>query len=270
MLKGVVNDIMLFFGSIAILCLGPCLVAHVRLVKYMFTNRIHHQVYISSDCSLSYMVLCVVDRRTSRVQALLVVNDEFLKHCIGEVRLVSCSSGTSFEVDVSVFRHARCCKHRIFWSYVSLYKACKLKVCQGQPSHWTAKHWSAWAKQFSDQFGVTQGVHGVQHSFATNHKLRLDEAERCLPYAATSTLGVLSHMLSFGFLTPQQGGLRDVSAKLSAANLLHAMLAGIVANAEALKLRVSCEREWKSVWPRPEWREVELPTYMYCASLLVS
>ena len=140
-----------------------------------------------------------------RIQKL---STEMVRHRMGDVT-VHHGTLSTYDLAAAVFKRPRGCGFMVYWSLTSL--CCKFGI-NGKPSDWIQKGITAWRNACAGVLGSHQGqiIFSTQPSSATD---KLQWHERCLPWPAVATSGLLPLLTKFAFFDRSQGGFGEDQKK---------------------------------------------------------
>ena len=148
------------------------------------------------------------------------LDDVMIKSRLGTAHLASGALPSESSLDVAVFVVPRHTNYRCFGSLAQIYNLLRLTTYKSQSSTWIWKSSPTWMRAFIDLYGHDQVVASTFETLCTARKAQLAPSEKCLPWPAVSTVGLLTLCSRWAFLNPAAGGLKDETSTAAAIGLL--------------------------------------------------
>lgn len=178
-------------------------------------------------------------------------------HREGIASVIVGTTAASYDMRVVVFKRARSCCQRLFWSFTSVYEFLRLTSFKHTPSKWVFAAVGRWQAFLEKTFGI--GGHIVFGTYMREDSARrgqLQWCERCLPSTSASTAAMLLLLLRWGNATPAGGGMQNPDVRASCSVLAASLMscAGRLGG-KPLVMYIVVVAKWVCQWPRPVPRQ---------------
>lgn len=174
---------------------------------------------------------------------------ELSRHKLATVSLRLHPTTARLGLTCAVFVRQRVLGQSAFFSLKDIYTSLGLKSYGGCQSRWIFNTKKSWQKSFAESFGCSVFLEGSYCTEGTAHKKGLAFADRCLPFAAVSTCGLLCLCLRFSCLRREAGGFAELAhregAEAIARNLFRCL------DAEEFSIQFTMAKGYRWEWPRP-------------------